>query len=456
MPPAPAEDVSDNAVAALFETSEVASLRATIPSRLEPREPVTSSIDPRDAGAGLVAGVVALTMLAAAGCGNRHRENKEPPRDARQTRRVIEPSNDRVGPLPPYAIRADGIGPYKLGEKLSDLLEQLASGPRLELFEIAGVVHRNVIRAEEDTILVGGEQSSTASFVAVVGADVARTESGIHVGSTRAELIAALGAPIDEPDRARDPRLVVPSSLPTIRAVIGDGHVTAIVVASATAGAAAAPARRATDCERPPSTAKAIGACLTAGGELLEIGSDDVVIRTADGERTLAAPPKFPGLVFAAPLRNASEGRDELVVITRTDEAALRSWWITAFRFEGTRLVRTVDATQLYQLSTANARWIGADLHDVELYLELSSRPDGIDVGGLLTTPSVSRPQAATKIRDVVVISSAAVTRHHGKATAPEASDAGVSAPAPGPRVTADAAVDAADPPSTETEPGKP
>ncbi|HET7503615.1 MAG TPA: hypothetical protein VFK02_21490, partial [Kofleriaceae bacterium] len=150
---------------------------------------------------GLVAATAALACAAGAGCGNRHREPREPPRDARQARRVIEPSTDRVGPLPPYAIRADGVGPYKLGEKLSDLLEQLASGPRIELFEIAGVVHRNVIRAEDDTILVGGEQSSTASFVAVVGADVARTESGVHVGSTRDEVTAALGPPVDDPDR---------------------------------------------------------------------------------------------------------------------------------------------------------------------------------------------------------------------------------------------------------------
>ena len=61
-------------------------------------------------------------MLASwlAACGNRRREHQEPPRDATRARRVIEPSTDRVGPLPPYAIRADAVGPYKIGEKLSD------------------------------------------------------------------------------------------------------------------------------------------------------------------------------------------------------------------------------------------------------------------------------------------------------------------------------------------------
>jgi hypothetical protein len=158
--------------------------------------------------------------------------------------------------------------------------------------------------------------------------------------------------------------------------------------------------------------------------------------------------------VFAAPLRSASDGRDELVVITRTDEAALRSWWITAYRFEGTRLVRTIDVTQLYQLSTANARWIGADLHDVELYLELTSRPDGIEVGGLLATPSAARK--ITKIRDVVVISPASVTRRRGKLTSAEPSDAGVSGSSPAPRVMADAGIDAAGPAGAESEPSRP
>lgn len=412
-----------------------------------------SSITIAAAIAAAVACAASVAATGAGGCGNRRRETREPPHDARQARRVIEPSTERVGPLPPYAIRADGVGPYKLGERLSELLEQLASGPRVELFEIAGVVHRNVIRAEDDTILVGGEQSSTASFVAVVGSEVARTESGIHVGSTREEVIAALGSPVDDPDRARDPRVLVPSALPNLRAVLAGGEVVAIVVASALPGATP-PARRATDCERPAATARAIGSCLTAAGELLEIGSDDIVIRTADGERALAAPPRFPGLVFAAPLRSASDGRDELVVITRTDEAALRSWWIAAYRFEGTRLVRTIDVTQLYRLSTANARWIGADLHDVELYLELTSRPDGIDVGGLLTTPSAARK--ATKIRDVVVISPVSVTRRRGKLTSAEPSDAGVAGSSPAPRATADAGIDAAGPAGAESEPSRP
>jgi hypothetical protein len=390
-----------------------------------------------------------LVGLALGACGNRAREKEPPPRDAQRARRVIEPSTDRVGPLPPYAIRGDGVGPYKLGEKLSDLLEQLSSGPRIELFEIAGVVHRNVIRAEDDTVLIGGEQASTASFVAVIGgAGVASTESGIHVGSTRDELIAALGSPIDEPTRARDPRLIVPSGLPGVRVVLDSGHVAAMVVTGTSA-----PARQVINCQRPASTETAFGACMTSAGELVVVRGDDVVIKSADGERVVATPPKVAGLVFAAALHIAAESRDELVLITRTDEAAARSWGISAYRLEGARLVRTVDATQLYQLSSATARWIGADLREVELYLELTSRADGIEVGGLLTTRSAGK--ASTKFRDVVVISPASVPRRRKSAPA-EASDAGVVDAAHALRALPEATEEASEPASEPADPAKP
>jgi hypothetical protein len=389
--------------------------------------------------------MIAALGVAGGACSNRQRENREPPRDARRVPRVIEPSTDRVGPLPPYAIRAEGVGPYKLGERLSVLLEQLPSGPQIALFEIPGVVHRSVIRAEDGTLLVGGEQASTASFIAVVGPDVARAEGKIHVGSTREELIAALGPPVEDPERAHDPRLIAPSALPNLRVVLGGERVAAIVVTGASAMS-----RQVADCARPASTERAVGSCLTGAGELIETSGDEVVVRTADGERKLATSPKLPGLVFAAPLRNAAEGRDELVVVTRIDEAAASGWWVAAYRLEGTRLVRTVDAAQVYQLSSANARWIGTDLHDVELYLELTSRADGIEAGGLLATHSAARGK---QIADVVVISSAQVARHRGKAPAAEAGDAGSPGAAPAGRVTQGAAVRTPEPSAADAEP---
>src|SRR5207248_3810959 len=104
-----------------------------------------------------------------------------------------------------------------------------------------------------------------------------------------------------------------------------------------------------------------------------------------------------------------------------SEDPQQRTWSLRAFRSEGTRFVLSVDPTPLYQLTAANARWIGAELQDIDLYLELRSRPDAIEVGGLLTTHS------GDKLRDVVMISPVVVPRKHAKYAASEATDAGTS-----------------------------
>ena len=370
----------------------------------------------------------ALLVLAIAACSEREHA-KPPPREAQ--RRVIEPpTGNVVRALPPFAIQKDGVGPYKLGEPLEKVLEDLPSGPQSALFDIPGVVHRSLIRTEDDTVLIGGEPTSVASLVAVIGADVARTESGVHVGSRRDEMLKRLGPLADEPDRARDPRIVVPAAQRNLRAVI-DGEVVAALVLVADPGtpSAVAPA-----CARPAAvdrvgsgarpvgdTERSFGACLDKG-EWIEVDGDDVGVRGADGDRPIATV-RVSGLVFAAALENLVDGRDELVAVSRTDDAQVRSWTLHVYRLvEGGRLVKAIEPVTLYQLSTSNARWIGSDLRDLDLYLELVSRPDVIEVGGLLTTRT--GPQASRKIRDVVAISPVPVPRRRGKAG--EAVDAGV------------------------------
>ncbi|MEJ7598130.1 MAG: hypothetical protein WKG01_09500 [Kofleriaceae bacterium] len=284
-------------------------------------------------------------------------------------------------------------------------------------------------------MLIGGESttsltSSTASFVAVVGtAEVARTEKGdIHVGSTVAELEAALGPFAEDVDRARDPRLVVPGALRNARVLIERDRVSAIVV---TAETPRVDVVTGPDCPRPASTERGTGACLLpgSGGELIERDRDEIVVRSIEAETgsggsaderrsKVIATLRVPNLVFVAPLRNATDGRDELIAISRTDDPQLRTWSIVAYRFDAKQITKVIDPSPLYQLSAAQTRWIGAELPDVELYLELSSK-DGIEVGGLLTT----RPYG--KLRDVVVISPVVIARRHGKSATSEPTDAG-------------------------------
>ncbi len=351
---------------------------------------------------------VALALVA---CSDHDRTGKAAAQtEAKRQRRVIEPPVGVVRALPPHAIRANSVGPYKLGEKLSDLLEQLPSGPRLALFEVPGLLHRSLIRAEDNAVLIGGEPQGTATFVAVVGADVARTESGIHVGSMRADLVRALGAPVDELERAHDPRLVIPSGLRSARVLLAGDRIAAIAIVGEPTPPPAPPRD---ECPRPASTEKAMGACLTGVGELVEFNENEISLRLPGVEKPMVLP--VPNVVFAAPLR-APDGKDELIVITRSPDPQLRSWSLMAFRFDNGKFTHTIDPAPLYQVSSSNARWIGAEVADIDLYLELTSRGDTIEVGGLLTT---ARP-GSEAMRDVVVISTVSVPRRHGKSASSE------------------------------------
>ena len=311
----------------------------------------------------------------------------EPGREPERPRRVIEPPTRGVRALPPHAIRADGVGPYKLGATVTQLLDQLPSGPRITQFSLPGVIQRDILRAEDDAILIGTEPQGKATFVSVVRSEIARTEAGVHVGSTREQLEEALGAPMDDPMRAIDKRVVIPSKLDNARVVFDGDRIVAFVIAA--------------EVERSKES----------GAEPRD---------PAETEKAVAAI-KLPGLVFAAPLRNPADGRDDIVAIVRNDDAQSRTWILAAYRWHEGKLVKSLEPYQVYSLTAANARWIGADIRDLDLYLELSSRTDSIEVGGLLTT------RVGDKIRDIVVISPVSVPRKRAKAVPHESIDAGTT-----------------------------
>ncbi|HEY1554461.1 MAG TPA: hypothetical protein VGF94_06470, partial [Kofleriaceae bacterium] len=244
--------------------------------------------------------IALMVVLVVAACSEHDRGAPRP--EPERQRRVIEPPSGPVRPLPPHAIRADGVGPYRLGAALDELAGALPSGPRIETIDIPGVAQRSILRGEDDAIVIGGEPRGKASFVAVIGGDVARTESGVHVGSTRDELVHALGAAVDEVDRACDPHLVEPSGLPNARVVLDDGgRVAAIAILDE-------PARATPRADPPPEREDRVPASET--------------------EKLLA---HIPGLVFAAPLRDP-EGHDELLAVVRTDDAQQRTWMLRGFR----------------------------------------------------------------------------------------------------------------------------
>ena len=355
---------------------------------------------------------LALALFA---CSDRDRPHAASEASSDRTPRVLDPAPQNVRALPPHAIHADGVGPYRLGLTLERLGTQIPSGGRNAQVDIPNVVHLSVLHAEEDAILIGGEPLGRATFVAVVGPQIARTETGIQVGSTRDELVRALGQPSIELDRARDPRIVVPSGLRELHAVMDNGRVVGLIVA-----ASETPSKL-DGCMRPAGDDKKIGACVNGGPGLASLEGDELVVRGPEGDKLLDKV-KLPNARFIGAIRGG-DGRDELVAITRVDDAQTRTWYLVAFRWDGGHLVRAIDAQPqpVYQLTTTNARWIGSTLNDLDLALEVVNRGETFEVGGLLTRRS------GDKLRDLLVLSPVQVPRKRAKPAIVDAPfDAGV------------------------------
>lgn len=384
-------------------------------------------------------------LLMGAAC----REPSTPPpkpRELAPPRRVIDPPGT-VRPLPPYAISNGAVGPYQLGVSLSAVLYELPSGPRMVLLDVPDLVKQNVIRAEDDAILVSGAVMGEVKVVAVVSKAVARTESGIAVGAQRAEIAAEL---LDDTDSsvARDPRLSVPRRLPAARLVMRDDKVQAVVL-SALAGGAPPPSEAATAIKpapvaskpapagkagkegavikepRPPAGPRCAAprpaesepdpwmpACLSAAGEIVRVRGEEISVRSgADGKERPLALLRSRGLLFARPLRASErpDERDDLVVVSKVARSEDVTWTVAIYHLEASRLVRVAEQV-VYRLSAEGARWIGVSLEEAEIYLELTARDDGVEVGGFLVI------SAGDRIRDVVALRDVSIGRRRSGA----------------------------------------
>jgi len=346
--------------------------------------------------------------------------------------RVIEPPSGVVRPVPPHAIDPGGVGPYRLGATQAEIFEALHSIPRVAILDVERVVDASVVRTEDDTVLVGGTPGERISFIAVLAPNIARTEKGVGVGSMRDDL-AALGPDKVDPRVERDPRIVVPSSLPGAQFIVDGERVAAILLrkpealggkprCAATAPAPDADIRAAVGLE----DARIAAACLTSAGHEAVV-SAGTTIAVVDGDGTRArriTSTDIPGLVWAAPLRS-SEDRDEIVAITERRERDRLTESLIVLRLEGGRLVRSLEE-KVHELTTVNAQWIGAQLDDVRLFLSVQARSDGYEVGGILVHGGVAG------IRDVAPLVPRTVPRRRrGPSGAGVTPDAGLRESSP-------------------------
>jgi hypothetical protein len=352
-----------------------------------------------------VRSLLVLAGLASA-CG--HGDSSPPPRhdDAQRPRRIIQPPAGVVRPMPPYAIRGDGVGPYRLGAPLGAILASLPSGPRVAMLDIPGVAEYSVVRAEDGAVHIGGENMGEARYVAVLGPEIARTEGGVAVGSSRADVDAAMGAKLEGRTWARDARLGAYASLPGVRFVFESGRVVAVLLTQTPGAPPAAAGDAGAGHEHEPvivapacslavprdrdailASAGAVGrnadvvpACLGGIADALVVGHDSVVAVLGDGERVRRlASIDLPGVLFAAPVTGEGE-RDEIAVVTEKSDDRGRSITVTVLRLEGGKPIKLAD-DEVYTLRSERG-WALGDLAELDLLIELHAGPDSIVVGG--------------------------------------------------------------------------
>lgn len=157
-----------------------------------------------------------------------------PASEGSRVRRVFRPPPDHLRAVPPHAIHVTGVGPYELGMPLQKILDLLPGGPRVVVAQIDDVLDYDVVRADDEAVIVGSARSRPRGvvFVSVLDERIARTEHGIGVGTPLARLREVLGKPAHHPSLAMDPRMVVFGQLPNTRFVLarrGDKRTVAAV-----------------------------------------------------------------------------------------------------------------------------------------------------------------------------------------------------------------------------------
>lgn len=385
----------------------------------------------------LTVGVLAASLLAAgaaifASCRDQDRRAVVT-EDASFGRRVFKAPTGEVRALPPHNIHRNGVGPYELNASFQKTLAVLPNGPRVELFQAEGLFDYRLMRADNDSLVLGVGRHNRLDFISVLDPDIARTESGIGVGAGLDELIGALGAVQSTKDGGRDSRIVIFSSLPDTRFIVEKKKVVAAVVMPPSSSDSSfqekSPEERAAEDKKktPGPEPKQPGAQLVPVStvpspvsrcradelherrtELLAVANvkskraamvtgcllsdpGEAVIRTGETLKLVtvddAAGPKVwgevevPGLSFAAIVATAS-GRPDLYTVAQRQDLEVREVEITRYKLSPGRITPTWSRTA-FQLKATSASWIGARIQAADFLVEIGGSDGALIVGGL-------------------------------------------------------------------------
>ncbi|WP_428263789.1 hypothetical protein [Haliangium sp.] len=357
--------------------------------------------------------------------------------DANRARRLFEPPEGEVRAVPPHAIHAQGVGPYRLGASLHEVLGLSSRGPRVTLIRLDGVADYSLVQAE-DALLVGVDDLNEVGFVSVLDEEIARTDSGVGVGSELSALHEALGPALRAPDLAMHPRLVALEALPDVRFLLDPTRtrVAAVVVrrgpdraralapgagsdaagdldqggdAGAGATCAAGPDIPVEDLRRAaelPADVAVVAASACLAGEVSEnllFGDGKLVVLAGEPDklRRLAVH-AAPGARFAAPVDVDGDGRSEVAVVLESERPEARVVSLEVLRLDGGRFTRLAER-EVYRLSAQSATWVGARLDEIELLVELHGGSQRLQVSGLYVHRGGQRLEAVAPLLPVTM-----------------------------------------------------
>ena len=326
-----------------------------------------------------------------------------------------------VHAYPPHAIRSDGVGPYRLGMDMKDVLRDLPEGPHNELLQIGRYANWRIVRSEDANLIVGADSKGQVVFVSVLGADVARTESGVGVGATGAELVAALGPPDDAVDVVRDRRIVEAATLPSVRFVaearveVPADQARVIAVLVERPGKTAPPPRAPSLCRTggplasqraetlqvargkgaaPAEAGQAVirfGCISAAAPEAIVVAGDDLALVAGEpGKLRRLGTASAPGVDLVGALDIDGDGKDEIVWAAQRRSDVELTLEVHVLRWEAGKLVEALSQKPIV-IAVDAAAAAGVTPAQIDLAIEIRAERGALAVGGIYMTRFAGR-----------------------------------------------------------------